>query len=58
MKKDDLQESWIFNFALEKSDGSKCERLISEDLMRKIINWVEEQDCQIGGGYRPPDENE
>jgi len=56
--KEDLQELWLFNFALESEDGEKLDYAKPYELMDVIISWAESNGCQIGGGFRPPKKGE
>lgn len=49
---------WIFEFGLERRDGLCFSREAPEELLDVIIKWAEDNDCQIGGGYRNPEDDE
>ena len=59
LKKNNIKEEvWLFNFALEGEALGKIERKKAEELMEVIIEWAENNGCQVGGGYRAPRQGE
>ncbi len=54
MSKKETQSVWLFRFGLEGEAGAPIRRALAEALLDRIIEWAEENECQIGGGYRPP----
>lgn len=54
--KNDCQEAWLFKFSLESEN--KLEINMADALMNEIIEWAERNKCQIGGGYRKPNDGE
>lgn len=54
----DSQEAWLFKFCIETVSGEKLERAKAEALMEKILSWAEQNECQIGGGFRVPKEKD
>jgi hypothetical protein len=58
IQKNEFEKVWLFNFALESEDGKPLGRDKANDLMEYIIQWAEENDCQVGGGYRAPKDGE
>ena len=45
------EEAWVFRFAIEYPDGTKVPERYAQALLHKIVDWVEEQDLRMGGGY-------
>jgi hypothetical protein len=58
IEKKNSEEVWLFKFALESENGEKLERKKTDELMDTIIAWAEKNNCQIGGGYRKPSNDE
>lgn len=54
----DAEKSWVFRFSLEAQDGNVVPYPKAEELMNMIIEWVEDRNLQIGGGFRPPTKEE
>jgi hypothetical protein len=52
------EQVWLFNITLEKEDGSKFDSNYPEELLNIIVNWAEQNQLQIGGGYRAPTHEE
>lgn len=50
----EAKEYWAFRFCMEAEDGSPVDRSKAEELLGVILDWVESQGLQIGGGYRAP----
>ena len=48
--------AWMFRFSLERVDGAPMEIDLPEKLLGAIVEWAEANDCQIGGGYSEPEE--
>ena len=57
-KSKEKSEAWVFKFSLESDTGEKLKRDSPQILMEKIIMWAEENHCQIGGGFRKPDDDD
>lgn len=55
---DEDKTSWLFDFGLEKVDGTTISVETAEELIDVIIAWAESNDCQIGGGYRRYDSSD
>ena len=49
---------WIFNFAMEKEDGSEIEMELAEDLLDFINDWAEFGDYKISGEFFAPNKTE
>jgi hypothetical protein len=58
MTMSDAEKSWVFRFSLEAQDGSMVPYSQAEELIDMIIEWVEARSLQIGGGFRPPTQEE
>lgn len=54
----DSSEVWLYDFVLESVSGEEVDCQIAEQLMENIIEWVEANGFQIGGGCRKPREGE
>ena len=54
MSDEELQPVWLFRFALESETGVPISQSVAEELLDLIVRWAEENECQVGGGYRPP----
>jgi hypothetical protein len=54
----DAEKSWVFRFSLEAQDESAVPYSQAEELIDMIIDWVEARNLQIGGGFRPPTQDE
>lgn len=54
MPDNDAEPVWLFRFGLEGEGGLPVSRALAEELLDLIIKWAEENDCQVGGGYRAP----
>ncbi len=50
----DSQACWVFSFCLESESGEPVSRAEATELMENIIRYVEENNLQIGGGFRAP----
>ena len=48
------QPVWIFRFSLEHESGKPVRRTTADALLQSIVKWAEEENLQVGGGYRPP----
>ncbi len=55
---DNQDVCWIFNFALESTSGVPVARSVPSALLETIVQWAEDNEMQIGGGYRKPSEQE
>ncbi|WP_442267054.1 hypothetical protein ACSIGC_04975 [Tenacibaculum sp. ZS6-P6] len=47
-------ETWLFQFVLENEKGEFIDVKKANELMSHIIEWVEKNNCQIGGAYKKP----
>ncbi|MBW3542572.1 MAG: hypothetical protein KY476_20100 [Planctomycetes bacterium] len=52
------QPVWLFDFALESETGEPVAAERAEQLLDMIVAWAEERQLQVGGGYRPPSDEE
>ena len=58
MLKTNSQPYWMFTFGLEGEGDKPVSRDLAEELLLLIVKWAEENECQIGGGFRPPEPEE
>lgn len=58
MQEEESQLVWMFRFGLEGEDGKPIERALAEELLDRIVEWAEENGCQVGGAYRAPSPEE
>ena len=49
---------WVFEFGLQDEFPKTVPRSMPEALMQVIIDWAEENDLLVGGGFRLPTELE
>ena len=54
----DTEEVWLFKLFLESDNGEELHFKNANELMDLIILWAEKNGCQIGGGYRKPNEKD
>lgn len=55
MKRNTKALNWEFNFALAPNKQEKVAYIKAEELMDVIIEWAENNDCLVGGGFRNAD---
>jgi hypothetical protein len=52
--------AWMFQFGLENQEGELLAESVATELMEHLIEWAEERNLQIGGGFFPdtPEQHE
>ena len=53
-----ISDVWMFSFGLERQDGEPFHFSIPEKLIDLIVEWAEENELQVGGGYHFPRESD
>lgn len=58
MKTNEHQEAWVFYFFVESAKNEPVPYELAERFLDDIIATAEARGLQIGGGFRPPTQEE